>query len=193
MTASAVYNFLHTPVHYTTYEIEDLLYTGRLLEPMGRMFRRIGAALCAVMIAETAGSISTASAQNPLPLTRAGVHISSIIASVFALAECIIAVLFVNANASSKYSSPRVDDQFNGSKTAMILGGVAVIVLIIGSISVMTAAVKAAKVTVGGELTVVSLLDVRRFVGRATHIETARQPHDGRCSCLSNCEVLEHF
>jgi hypothetical protein len=160
MTASAIYTFLHSPARYEVDDIDQLLHDARSLEPIGRLFRRLGAALCAVMISETAASMNSIAELDPLPLTRTGVHVSSTIASVFAVAECILAVLFVNDNASAKYYSPRLDDQFNGEKPAMILGAIAVIILIIGSISVMTTAVKASKASSRvQELTVVSTMD----------------------------------
>jgi hypothetical protein len=38
---------------------------------------------------------------------------------------------------NGKYSRPRLDDQFNASRVAMVLGAVAVLTLIIGSVAVL--------------------------------------------------------
>jgi len=144
MTSSAILNFLHTPLHFKVYDIEELLHDAHRLHVIGRLIRRIGAAVAAVTITEVARNISSIAALEPQPLRRSMVYSSSAIASVFALVECVFATLFVNVNASARYHSPRLDDQFNGSNTAMIMGAVAVIVLIIGS---MTALLMVWKVT----------------------------------------------
>jgi len=159
MTASAIYAFLHSPASYEVGDSAALLLHARRLEPIGRFFRRLGAAICAVMVSETAAGVSSLAGQDPSPLARAVVDASSTVASIFALTEFILTVLFVNNNISSKYSLPRLDDRFNGSKTAAILSFVTVMLLIVGSMSVMVAAVRAAMASSKtGELKVVSTL-----------------------------------
>jgi hypothetical protein len=167
MTASAIYTFLHGPSSYSGFvDIDNLLHDAHRLEAIGRLFRRIGVAMCAVTVTEVAGSvISICAAEDALPLTRSAVYASSTIASGLALAECILAIRFVDANdEASRYYSPRLDDQFNGSKTGMAIGGVAVLVLILGAISVVLAVFKAAKASSKWEeLKVVSMVSHLRF------------------------------
>ena len=140
MTAYAIYGFFYSQGAYAVDDIFALLLEARRLEPIGRFFRRVAAAVCAVMVADIAGSIGMVVSQNPLRLPRAGVYVSSIIASVLALAECILAARLANTE-----ENPRLDDQFNTNVTVATLAAAAIIVLILGAMLVLLTAVKAAR------------------------------------------------
>ncbi|KAK4446476.1 hypothetical protein QBC34DRAFT_469384 [Podospora aff. communis PSN243] len=146
-TASAIYTYLHSP-HWFQIDIGDNPHhDAHLLDAIGRLLRRIGVAMCAVMLTEVARSVlSICAAQDTLPLPRSAVYSSSAIASGLALGECILAIRFAEGRDSlSWFRSPRLDHQFTGNRIGTILGGLAVLVLIFGSIAVVMTACKAAK------------------------------------------------
>jgi len=140
MTAAAIYTFFYNSTSYDVEVAFKLLLDGRRMEPVGRFFRRTAAAICAVTVAETAGSISIVAANSSLGLHRAAVYASSIVAAGLALAECILAARLANTD-----ENPRLDDRFNIDMTAAIVGAIAVIVLIVGSVLVLLTAGKATK------------------------------------------------
>jgi len=140
MTAAAIYAFFYNSTSYDVEAAFNLLLDGRRLEPVGRFFRRTAAAICAVTVAETAGSISMVASSSSLRLHRAAVYASSIVATGLALAECILAARLANTD-----ENPRLDDRFNIDMTTAAVGAVAIIVLIVGSVLVLLTAGKATK------------------------------------------------
>jgi hypothetical protein len=143
MTASAIYTYLFSsPALYLDDE-RPLLLDARRLEPVGRCLRRVGGAVCGVMLVQVAASIGLVVGYAIPPLPLACVYVASAIASVLALAECIAAEVFLNGPGNvlnRTYSLPRLDDQFNGSSIAMVLGAAAVLTLSVGAVATVAVA-----------------------------------------------------
>jgi hypothetical protein len=92
------------------------------------------------MLVKVAGSIGSVIGHESRPLARETVYATSVIAGALALAECVVAEVYLTGPGNvknMKWSLPRLDDQFNGSRVAMILGAVVVMVLALGSVAVL--------------------------------------------------------
>lgn len=141
MTATAIYtSLLNSSKTISPSNHVQLRFDARRLEPVGRLFRRLGAALCAAMLVKVAGGIGSVIGHESRPLRRETVYATSVIAGALALAECVVAEVYLTGPGNvknGKWSLPRLDDQFNGSRVAMILGAVAVLVLALGSVAVL--------------------------------------------------------
>lgn len=140
-----MYAFFYGPykISYYYYNLFDHLVHARRIEPIGRFLRRIGAALCAIALAETAGSISLLSSRaghNPLRTHSAVVFVCSTIASGLALAECVLVAQQANAK-----ENPRLDDMFNKGLTAAAVAASTILVLIVGGITAALTAMKSAR------------------------------------------------
>jgi hypothetical protein len=119
----------------------QLLFDARVLQPVGRLFRRIGAALCGVMLVKVAGGVGFVVGHHESPLWRRwAVYGTSVIAGGLALAEFVVTEIYLTGPGNSKnmkWALPRLDAQFNGSQVAMILGAAAVAVLALGALGVV--------------------------------------------------------
>jgi len=140
-----MYAFFYGPykMSYYHYNLFDHLVHARRIEPIGRFFRRIGAALCTIALAETAGSISLLSRRaehNPLRMHRAVVFVCSAIAFVLALTECVLVAQQADAE-----QNPRLDDMFNKGLTAAAVAASTILVLLVGGIAAGLTAMKSAK------------------------------------------------
>ncbi|KAK0622614.1 hypothetical protein B0T14DRAFT_514151 [Immersiella caudata] len=138
MTAAAIYASLFYSYSASSNRVQ-LLFDARLIEPVGRLLRRVGAALCATMLVEVAGSIDSVMGRQGRVWLRRTVFATSAVAGVLALAECAVTGVYLTGPGNvknGKWALPRLDDRFNGSRLAMILGAVAVAALALGSVLV---------------------------------------------------------
>jgi hypothetical protein len=122
-----------------TQEVVAILTAGRRLEPIARFFRRVAGALCAVAVTEVAASINLIAVRKPIGLLSLAVYAFSAVASVLALADCVLAEQLV---IPTEWKIPRLDDQFNTSETVATLSAVVLLVLLVGAGFVISAATR---------------------------------------------------
>ncbi|KAK4175055.1 hypothetical protein QBC36DRAFT_332304 [Triangularia setosa] len=144
----SVYAYYDKPEVYLAFEDRYLfmLLSAKRLEPVARLFRHMGAALCSVLLVEIGQRYSWVwNKRTPLRIGRAAVWMLAGGASVLALAHCILAEREINPdlNVVERLGMPRLDDVFNGDKTVAALVSAVLLLLFAGGLMVLAMVIHA--------------------------------------------------
>ncbi|KAK0737332.1 hypothetical protein B0T21DRAFT_364911 [Apiosordaria backusii] len=168
MASFSVYAYYDKPEVYLSFEDRYLfmLLSAKRLEPVARLFRHLGAALCSVTLVELGQRYIWGSNQRtPLQIGRAAVWTSAGVASALALTHCILAQREIDPDlmAVERLGLPRVprlDEVFNGNRVVAVVICAALLVLFAGGIAVLGMAIYASCITPGEEKRAAASVDI---------------------------------
>lgn len=139
----SIYAYYNTPEVYLSFEDRYLLMllSAKRLEPVARLFRHVGAALCSVLLVEFGQRYSWPSNERALIIRagRAAMWTLAGVATVLGLTHCIMAEREINPDLTvvGRLGMPRLDDVFNGSKIASVVISATLLVLFVGGLTIL--------------------------------------------------------
>lgn len=118
-----------------------MLLSAKRLEPVARLFRHVGAALCSVLLVEFGQRYSWPSNERALIIRagRAAMWTLAGVATVLGLTHCIMAEREINPDLTvvGRLGMARLDDVFNGSKIASVVISATLLVLFVGGLTIL--------------------------------------------------------